>query len=771
MKKITKEVLTKIIIEYYCQEEGWTQNKLADKISVNHSSISNWLNNQNISERSFSLLLSFLKNDINNKNKDEHFCKYLSLSLQKEKYDTTNYLPLINARNNIASKMKELIRNYGQETSKLQSVLSLPSIIARIKKICYIYDKFFSVSTKEIRVDKANPLINKVSEKEKNNNIQETNYIFLNFPCKYGVMLIFTNHIFDDTAIYSHLVKQIKEKNYTNLIIVITDNEVKFETQRFFLDNYNLFFETITNKDLEKTKISNASIKELSKSDKVFAYAQTVFDRFISYFPVIKNEIIFKKYETKHKSSKYIEMIEEKDIIKKFADKILLKDIFNYSYLSRHAIYFERNRLNEEVKEMLKDNNSTSLGVVMEICCPNAFLTSGIFDKCEKIMLFTSSGQSLRMFNDINEENDEKLLSDNLQLSLTHIHPKYIADIYGQEIVGKVDLIVLGFGIGSSIVNITEYLRYINSWLAPNGRIFISFINYDSVILQKQFDLYNKIETSPLLFSDFGKHTIMDNIDLLVKLKRYTLEEAKTLISTYVEVDKYYTYPFLSGLISNTNGEKNLANEIREIDKEYALSDKCKHGHYIIIIGRKQCIQSSEINTTNGDKAIRHKIYDYLDSNKVDYEIIKHAMSVDTKSLLLNLLEKGEDINEFDLLKTIVFQAKADKKKKNCFQYVITLADNNLSYASNIRLVSEKKVTKIFGQGSISPMVILVNDGEEENVEEKYYAVGLQNLAKEYVIFSSGSNTESIKIQSDIFIELLQKKKVNFLEVDSVIGE
>ncbi len=771
MKKITKEVLTRIIIGYYCQEEGWTQNKLADKIPVNHSSISNWLNNQNISERSFSLLLSFLKNDINNNNKDEYFCKYLFLSLQQEEYDITNYLSLFNAQNDMASKIRELIRSYGQETSKLQSILNLHSIIARIKKICYIYDDFFSVSTKEIRVDKTNPLINRISGKDKYNNIQGTNYIVLNFPCKYGVLLIFTNHIFDEIAEYSYYVKQIKEKNYMSLIIVITDNEVRFETQRFFLDSYNLFFETITSKDLEKTKISNVSIKEVSKSNKVFAYAQTVFDRFISYFPVIKNEIIFKRYEAKHESLKYIEMVEEKDRIKKFADKILLKDIFDYSYLSRHSIYFERNRLSEEVKEMLEDNKKISIGIAMEICCPNAFLTSGISDKCEKIMLFTSSGQSLRVFNDINEENDKRLLTDNLQLSLTHIHPKYIADIYGQEIVGKVELIVLGFGMGSSIANITEYLRYVNSWLAPNGRVFISFINYDSVLLQKQFDLYNKIETSPLLFSDFGKHTITDNIDLLVKLKRYTLEEAKTLISTYVEVDKYYTYPFLSGLISNINSEKNLINEVREIDKEYALSDKCKYGHYIIIIGRKQCIQSSEINTTIGDKAIRHKIYDYLDSNKVDYEIVKHAMSVDTKSLLLNLLEKGEDINEFDLLKTIIFQSKTDKKRKNYFQYVITLADNNLSYTSNIRLVPEKKVTKIFGQGSISPMVILVDDSEDENKEGKYYAIGLQNLTKEYVIFSSGCNTESIKIQREVFIELLQKQNIIFLEVDSVIGE
>lgn len=128
MKKITKEVLTRIIIGYYCQEEGWTQNKLADKIPVNHSSISNWLNNQNISERSFSLLLSFLKNDINNNNKDEYFCKYLFLSLQQEEYDITNYLSLFNAQNDMASKIRELIRSYGQETSKLQSILNLHSI-------------------------------------------------------------------------------------------------------------------------------------------------------------------------------------------------------------------------------------------------------------------------------------------------------------------------------------------------------------------------------------------------------------------------------------------------------------------------------------------------------------------------------------------------------------------------------------------------------------------------------------------------------------------
>lgn len=770
MEELSREVLAKIIISFYYQEKNWTQTKLANKIEVNHSSISNWMSGKNISTKNFKSLVAFLESDIKGEKQKEHFCQYLLAALQKENYDIAKCSSIIDTPGSLSSKITGLLDVYSTVSPKLQSILDVYSIISRLKKICYSYDKYFGVSQREIKVNEKNPLIRNHGVL---NLIQQRNYIVLNFPHNYGVALIFTNTSFNNLVEYGDFVKQIKEKNNINLIIVITDNEVPFETQKFFLENYNLFFETITNRDLEKTKISNANIyylKDLTKSITIYSYAQTAFDRFTSYFSVIKNEIIFKSYEDERKNITRLESVQDNNKIKLFVDKILLKDIFNYSYLSRHTIYFERNRLYEEFQEMIEKDENNPLNLVVEMCCPNAFLSSGIADKSKKIMLFTSSYHSLDVINKLNKENDKGILADNIQLELAHIHPKYVANIYGDDIVGKVDLIILGFGMGSSILNITEYLRYVNSWLSPRGRIFISFINADSVLFQKQFDMYDRVEVSPLFFSDFAKHTIQENVDLLIKLKRYTLEEAKTLVSTYVDSYKYYTYPFLSGLILNTEGEKYLADEVREIDKRYALSDECKHGHYITIIGNKEKLSQLAVGDTEvREKVIRRKIYDYLNFNKIDFEVITHAVSVDTKSLLINLLEKGEDMNEFDLLKTIFFQHKNERQKINFFKCVITLGENDISYDTKLRLVSEKRITHMFGQGSVSPLVILTSEEKEQEFSGEYLGIGLEQLNKEYVIFSSGINSESIKMRRESFISILREMGVRFFEQGSAV--
>lgn len=774
MENLSRQVLCKIIISFYCQERRWTQVKLADKIDVNHASISNWMSGKKISVRNFNSLVSFLEYYVDQEKGKVNFNEYLLRALEEQGYDIAKCSSILDSQGKLTTKIKNLLDTYDTISPGLQNVLNIYSIIAKLNKIFYPYDKYFEVSNRKVYVDEKNPLIKDLFKCEMESSMQCGNYIILSFPGNYSIIIIFTNLCFDNAVEYGEYVKQIKERNNINLIIIITDNEIQFRIQKFFLENYNLFFETITSSDLEGTKISNVSIfhfKDYKKTIMTHSYAQAVFDRFTSYFAVIKNEVIFNRYEAESKNKSTFNLLEENNKFKFFADKILLKDIFSYSYLSRHTIYFERNCVQKEVEKMIEDNGNKRLNLVIEMCCPNALLSSKIVNKSKKVMLFTSSAHCVHEINKLNKDNDKKILPKNVQLEMTHIHPKYIANIYGDEIIGKVDLVILGFGMGSNIANITEYLRYINTWLSPNGRVFISFINADSALFQKQFDMYNRVETSPLLISDFGKHAVSENVDLLVKLKRYTLEEAKTLISTYVDSYRHYTYPFLSGLVLNADNEKNLVDEIREIDKIYALSDQCKHGHYITIIGKKEKnIQLHDETAIDKEKIIRRKIFDYLNSYKIDYEFIQHVVSIDTKSLLSNLLEQGEDISEFDLLKTVILQTKSEGNQSNSFIYVILPKENKISYVDKIRLVSEKRVTHMFGHGSISPLVILPSVEKKGGFNDKYYGLGLEKLEKEYVIFSSGINKESIKMRREVFINILQELDVELLNASSVIG-
>lgn len=75
----------------------------------------------------------------------------------------------------------------------------------------------------------------------------------------------------------------------------------------------------------------------------------------------------------------------------------------------------------------------------------------------------------------------------------------------------------------------------------------------------------------------------------------------------------------------------------------------------------------------------------------------------------------------------------------------------------------------MFGQGSVSPLVILTSEEKEQEFSGEYLGIGLEQLNKEYVIFSSGINSESIKMRRESFISILREMGVRFFEQGSAV--
>ena len=769
MEKITKKILGSIIINYYQEKKGYTQMRLAEKLNVDHSSISNWhrMSVGDISGPKFTKILTFLSNEIGNDVNGE-FSRYVLSSLCDLGFDKARCKAILDKYSDISIRLEDLIKSYDVIVPQLQHNLNISSIISKLRSIFRGYEDYIKINSQQITED-SSPFsyphwLTYSSDIQDPSLVTQQNYLILNFPNNYRVAIILTDYIFDDILKFGESVNQLKEKNSIHLIIIFTDNEISFSHQKYFMETYNLFFETITKQDLMQTTLQNVSINDIISDNIMDAqfYAQVVFERITAYFAVIRNEIIFRTYDCTRVRPLVNTPIDKNDLFKGFAGKILLDEIFKYSYLSRHTIYFERKRLVECVDDYVK-KHKRNISTAIEICYPNSFLSSSIYEKCDKILLFTSSYHSLDVMKKMNAENENPLFPANMEFHLSHIHPQYISNQYYDKIIGKVDLVILGFGMGSSLIRITEYMRHINSWLSPNGIIFISFANSDSVILHKQFNIQNYLETTPLYFSDYWQYTATENLKFLARVKRYNIDETKRLISTYVDECKCYTYPFLSALADITRSGNWLVDEIREIDKEYALEGNSRHGHYITVIGSKNNVAYAA--SEHRDLQIHKLILNFLDNKKIEYHRIHHSITIDTKNLFRTLIEKGEDINQFDLVRTVILHNNDGTDK-----YIILPRVNKVNFnGSKINLFSEKTITQLYGIGSVSPLVICPSVIQFTQIKGEYFLSGIDELTKEFVILSSGISTESIKMKRSTFIELMLSLGGKITKSDKII--
>lgn len=772
MSKITKGVLTNIILKYYISELSKTQSKLAEKIGVDHSSISNWLNirkNVEVSNKNFKKILAFVEQDLSIET-EKALLNYTFNELITLGFDQSICKTILNKSTNFISFLKNLITDYEITEPQLQHHLNIHAVISKLRSLFRPYEDYIKINAQKIFEEATLTSFSSWLSCSKDPHdpglVTKQNYLILNFPNSYRVCIVLSNYVINDVLKFGESVQHLKEYNNIHLIIFFTDNEVSHNFQKYLLESYNLFFESITKQDLMQTSLQNINYNDIALSQQsveALFYAQAVFERFTAYFAVIRNEIIFRTYSTDRLNPLLETLIDKNDLLKGFAEKILLKEIFKYSYLSRHAIYFERKCLSTIVKEYQSDFNK-ELGTVVEICYPNSFLSSSIYEHCEKLFLFTSSYHSVKVMKDLNEKNGQKIFPLNIHICLSHIQPQYISSQYYNDIVGKVDLVILGFGMGSSIVNITEFMRHINSWLAPGGMVFISFANSDSVILHKQFNIQNYLETTPIFFSDYWKYTSKDNIKFLSRIKRYNLEEAKKITSTYADITNCYTYPFLSSLSDISREENWLLDEVREIDKKYALEGRSRHGHYIIVIGHKN-LQNLKMPLSDSlEFRIKELILSFLKKHNIEFYSISHPVAIDTKNLFRILINEGEDVNQFDLLKTVLLQ-----KRDGSIIYVITSREQNITYNNKLKLLSEKNVTNSYGMGSISPLVMIPEITKFTNMPSKCFFYGPESLTKEFVIMSSGISTESLKIRRSIFIDLLKSIGVKSLPKNTMI--
>ena len=608
--------------------------------------------------------------------------------------------------------------------------------------------------------------------------VSQLNYLILKFPNTYHVGILLSNYSIDysDTSkfsYFSYMIDRLKVSNNLSMILFVTDmhkNSVSFPVQLALMEKHNLFFEFITRETLDQLSIQGLQL--LQEDTAKFAqiidchkYAQLIFEKLMSYLAVISNEIIFVPYREKlHKEldrakddetaektlNEILISYRERTNIRNFehyATHTLLKDICQYSYLSRHTIYYERMQVAKEVDKIL-NSKEEKLPLVVEICSPNSLTTLNIIERCEKIILLTASQNAYHVMNTLEEKSKHRYLPENVSLRFCHLNPEYMMHQYPEELNGKVNLLVIGYGAGSQIDNLTRFIRYAYNWLSENGTLFISVYNKDAIVLNKHHIHDQRFEIAPTYIADYWTHTTGEHNSMLKRLKAYSPENFLSAFLPFFDQSRISlsTYPYISALIDPGEYSQEILDEIREADKLYAK--KVSHGQLINLIAHKRIYQDIP--------ADQSMVLDYLQNKGIPFDSITHLLSPDSKSLRQSLQANDIPVTNATLLKTVILQNRDRKENQNTWIYAILPYNEQVAFDhTRFELVPEPSVVRRFYQGTISPLTVITDLKKKQNRKEKIYLLNVDRINTEYVVMGSGSNSASIRIKTKDFFNCI----------------
>lgn len=789
--KITKERIVSVIISFFIERQESSYYALAEKIGVDQKSIKGWHMQERKKIRISSIrhLISSLESEISSEVDD--FSEYVISELDKDGISSEYTWKIFNNESNISTIIDRLLELDISEKKTLQDRIGTANIIRTLKSFLGMYREYFQINEKPIGEGGDefvySPLVyNAKQSKNLDNSISEINYLILKFPSAYYVGIILCNYVIDysDTKsynYYTYMIDKLKSQNDIKMFLFITDVDKKripFNIQSSLMEKFNLFFEFVSERDLQEISIQDLELSKedtlnLSKIVDQHRYAQLIFERFMAFLSVISNEIIFLPYLGKlHKEldrdepekvdimlNKILISYQKRTPIRNFtnyANDVLLKEICRYSYLSRHAIYYERalvaNKVEWLLKERKKRQEQEKLSLVVEICAPNSLTTCNIIDKCEKLLLFTTSHSAYSLMKKLEDKTGNKFLPPNTSLRLCHLNPEYMMHQYPDELNGKVDFLVIGYGAGSQINDLTRFIRYASNWLSENGVLFISVYNKDAIILNKNHIHDQRFESSPLYLSDYWTYTLNEQQPLLKKLKAYTPENLQSTYFANFDTQNIdiSTYPYISALINPSEYSREILDEIREADKLFASSGT--HGQLIdVIVHKNKPIEKPA-----------SKIINYLTKLDIKYDNYVHTLAPDSKSLRRSLQEKNVPMQNATILKVVILQEKNPKSShKNCWSYAILPYSESVVYdRTKYELVPETLVTKRFNQGTISPLIVFAEREENHESAQNVFLLYNDRINTEYVIMGGGSNAESIRISTKNFRKIIKNTKV-----------
>ena len=790
--KITKELLLSIILKYFNVRKEMSFYQLEKKTGKSIKSLKAWSTNKNkrVHPKNFRTVLNALESDICLNFND--FCDYTLSILENSGFSREFIQEIFDDTTPIKNIINQLLMLNFSEKYYLQDRIGTEEIIQKVKILLSPFRDYFQISDQIIH-DNENglepayaPLIY-ISDytSQPLHAIKEVNYLILKFPNSYHIAILLSNYAIDysDTtklSYFSYMIDRLKTSYNLSMIIFFTDIEkksVSFLAQSALMKNHNLFFEFITRKSLDQISIQGLQLyhEDIAKFTQIIdchKYAQLIFERLMSYLSMISDEIIFSPY--REKLYKELERAKDDESAEKtlneilisynertnirnfehFATHTLLKDICQYSYLSRHTIYYERTLIDKEIDKIFTSKEE-KIPLVVEICSQNSITTLNIIERCEKIILFTASQNAYYIMNALEKKSKHRFFPENVSSCLCHLNPEYMMYQYPEELNGKVNLLVIGYGAGSQIDDLTRFIRYAYNWLSENGILFISVYNNDAIVLNKHYIHDQRFEIFPTYLSDYWTHTPKEQNTMLKRLKSYSPENFMSAFLPFFDQNAITlsTYPYISALIDPSEYSREILDDIREADKLYAKNGS--HGQLINLITYKRVHQDIPFDQS--------MVIGYLRSKGIPFDFITHMLSPDSKSLRRSLQANSISVDNSTLLKTVILQDKIRKEGQHTWIYAILPYDKRVEFDhTRFELVPEPSVVRRFYQGTISPITAITTLKRNPDYKEKIYILNIDCINTEYVIISGGTNSTSIRIKTkDFFSSVIKEENIS----------
>ncbi len=789
---ISRERLASIAIRYFTKIKNMSYYAVADIAMSDQKSIKAWekMKRENMRTSSLTSLISKLEDNI----KEDYagFSEFLFQELENDGISRDYVKDIVFNSTDVPNVFLELQKVDLSIPLPYQERLGTAGIVQDVKSFLSPYREYFQINDKYLgendNEDYFSSLIyNPKFSETSDSSVKELNYIVIKFPNAYHVGIILSNYAIDysdgkQRADFSLKIGKLKSQHDLDMLIIVTDihrKSIPLSVQATFMEQYNLFFEfvkpsALNDISIQALKITDNDVPNIVNRIDQYRYAQLIYERFMSYLAVISNEIVFLPFLDKlHKEldsddrrkvnerlNKMLVSYQKRTNINNFntyAGDLLLKDICSYSYLSRHTIYHERSLVEETLSEFLKKEKITKISLAVEICAPNSLITVNVLGKCEKVLLFTASHTAYSVMERLDKKTQHRFLPQHVSLKLSHFNPEYIMNQYPEEFSGKIDLLVIGFGSGSQISDLTTFLRYAYNWLSEKGILFISVYNKEAIILNKNHLRDQRFESSPLYISDYWTYTHNGRSPLLKKLKSYSPEEFQ---STYLSLfdtrdEDLSTYPYLSALINPTEYDRAILDEIRTADKLFAKQGI--HGQLINVIGHK--------NKSRLAKESIDIVKTYLSTEKIPHQIFSHMLAPDSRSLRRSLQAQNVFMTNSTVLKTVILQEVSNKKR---WHFAILPYDQKVVYDQDkYELLPETSVIKRYHQGTISPLEVIAETITKKHSFDNVYLQYNDKLTTEYVIMGCGSNTESVQMRTATFRKIITKNNITvsgFLE-------
>lgn len=431
-------------------------------------------------------------------------------------------------------------------------------------------------------------------------------------------------------------------KHQTDCLLHIAVTLMGAEDARYKrnLNNLHVYLKTIRPEEYNISTISNKYVcldpKNYIMEREANILAEILFNKYLESEYLIYKEILCYKHGTPNADVKFFQTH---------------LGIGNYPYAMRRAISFEKKVIENALLEMQTVRNN-KIDLLIDLNCLGGLYGLRLYRYCKSVLCIDASSAVLKAITEIISTYNQNNEGQEAIIASTELFRDETCDILSnQNLFQKADCIVMGLGTMSFVKSPDILLRKIASWLKPDGCIFISGYNSESLSIKKK--IYENLNYE---FDSHKKRFLYGHkaINIPVSVNLYTFSEFRKLVMNYFDIkgESMWSYPTICSIFPSNEWDSEIE-IIKEVDKASAL-----HKHYQLTKGNYNMILASQYQDPNMSE-LYQKTKDIMMDLGLNYREINHSPFASPNELKKELYSKNILISG-SFIKTLLLKDISD---------------------------------------------------------------------------------------------------------------